>query len=82
MTIALLYSLESGNLIPPNPFFFLKIVLASQVGAVIKDLPIIAKDAKDTGLKSSSNRRIKNRDRKWYNQGCRDRDSSIIVDLG
>ena len=31
MTIALLYSLESGNLIPPTPFFFLKIVLASQV---------------------------------------------------
>ena len=28
MTVALQYSLKSGNLIPPGPFFFLKIALA------------------------------------------------------
>ena len=31
MTVALYYSLKSGSLIPPAPFFFLKIALAIQV---------------------------------------------------
>ena len=30
MTVALYYSLKSGGLIPPVPFFFLKIALAIQ----------------------------------------------------
>ena len=30
VTVALLYSLKSGSLIPPVPFFFLKIALAIQ----------------------------------------------------
>ena len=30
MTVALLYNLKSGRLIPPAPFFFLKIALAIQ----------------------------------------------------
>ena len=44
MTVGLSHSLNSGNMIPPALFFFLKTVLADQAfpgGSVVRKLPVM-----------------------------------------